>query len=202
MHWIFECTFIIRTIILDIAHVSSYLVYFKVSCLLSGSLIAFCLPLSTQTNGRQNGCMPHLPQVFALKKGVPADGWKAHPVPPSTWCGATKHISLHTSSPSPASINLFVYLTLLCICSQVNASRQEGKLLEECDILIDIIQQRRQIIGNKIKEGKVRWTLWWQIACVHLFSIFIPVFHLLSALFFLPLQGFKTCIYLNLFTSE
>lgn len=38
---------------------------------------------------------------------------------------------------------------------QVNASRQENKLLEECDQLIDIIQQRRQIIGTKIKEGKV-----------------------------------------------
>lgn len=28
--------------------------------------------------------------------------------------------------------------------------------MEECDLLIDIIQQRRQIIGSKIKEGKVR----------------------------------------------
>lgn len=28
--------------------------------------------------------------------------------------------------------------------------------MEECDLLIDIIQQRREIIGNKIKEGKVR----------------------------------------------
>lgn len=27
--------------------------------------------------------------------------------------------------------------------------------MEECDVLIDIIQQRRQIIGSKIKEGKV-----------------------------------------------
>lgn len=38
---------------------------------------------------------------------------------------------------------------------QVNASRQEGKLMEECDVLIDIIQQRRQLIASKIKEGKV-----------------------------------------------
>uniref|UniRef100_A0A8C0JA45 RING-type E3 ubiquitin transferase n=1 Tax=Chelonoidis abingdonii TaxID=106734 RepID=A0A8C0JA45_CHEAB len=37
----------------------------------------------------------------------------------------------------------------------VNASRQETKLTEECDLLIEIIQQRRQIIGTKIKEGKV-----------------------------------------------
>uniref|UniRef100_A0AAQ4PL85 E3 ubiquitin-protein ligase Midline-1 n=1 Tax=Gasterosteus aculeatus aculeatus TaxID=481459 RepID=A0AAQ4PL85_GASAC len=43
-----------------------------------------------------------------------------------------------------------------CQHVEVNASRQEGKLLEECDVLIEIIQQRRQIIGNKIKEGKVR----------------------------------------------
>ncbi|MBN3315250.1 TRI18 ligase, partial [Atractosteus spatula] len=36
-----------------------------------------------------------------------------------------------------------------------NAARQENKLMEECDLLIEIIQQRRQIIGTKIKEGKV-----------------------------------------------
>ncbi|KAK2083139.1 hypothetical protein P7K49_038375 [Saguinus oedipus] len=39
--------------------------------------------------------------------------------------------------------------------SSVNASRQEAKLTEECDLLIEIIQQRRQIIGTKIKEGKL-----------------------------------------------
>ncbi|XP_072270808.1 E3 ubiquitin-protein ligase Midline-1 [Pyxicephalus adspersus] len=38
---------------------------------------------------------------------------------------------------------------------QVNASRQEAKLMEESDQLIEIIQQRRQLIGTKIKEGKV-----------------------------------------------
>ncbi|KAK1169810.1 E3 ubiquitin-protein ligase Midline-1 isoform X2 [Acipenser oxyrinchus oxyrinchus] len=42
-----------------------------------------------------------------------------------------------------------------CQHVEVNASRQESKLIEECDQLIDIIQQRRQIIGTKIKEGKV-----------------------------------------------
>lgn len=41
------------------------------------------------------------------------------------------------------------------MCLQVNASRQENKLLEECDLLINIVQQRRQIITTKIKEGKV-----------------------------------------------
>ncbi|KAM3861693.1 E3 ubiquitin-protein ligase Midline-1 [Diretmus argenteus] len=41
-----------------------------------------------------------------------------------------------------------------CQHVEVNASRQENKLLEECDLLIDIIQQRRQIIATKIKEGK------------------------------------------------
>ncbi|XP_048879530.1 E3 ubiquitin-protein ligase Midline-1 [Brienomyrus brachyistius] len=42
-----------------------------------------------------------------------------------------------------------------CQHVEVNASRQENKLLEECDHLIEIIQQRRQVIGTKIKEGKV-----------------------------------------------
>ena len=44
-------------------------------------------------------------------------------------------------------------------CLQVNASRQEIKLQEECDLLINIIQQRRQIITTKIKEGKVLFML-------------------------------------------
>uniref|UniRef100_A0A8D3E169 E3 ubiquitin-protein ligase Midline-1 n=1 Tax=Scophthalmus maximus TaxID=52904 RepID=A0A8D3E169_SCOMX len=43
-----------------------------------------------------------------------------------------------------------------CQHVEVNASRQEGKLMEECDLLIDIIQQRRQLIGTKIKEGKAQ----------------------------------------------
>lgn len=46
-------------------------------------------------------------------------------------------------------------LSLIGASVQVNASRQENKLLEECDLLINIIQQRRQIISTKIKEGKV-----------------------------------------------
>lgn len=46
-------------------------------------------------------------------------------------------------------------LTVSYMSVQVNASRQENKLLEECDLLINIIQQRRQIIATKIKEGKV-----------------------------------------------
>lgn len=47
------------------------------------------------------------------------------------------------------------WLSLIDASVQVNASRQENKLLEECDLLINIIQQRRQIISTKIKEGKV-----------------------------------------------
>ncbi|KAG7282897.1 hypothetical protein CRUP_018397, partial [Coryphaenoides rupestris] len=41
-----------------------------------------------------------------------------------------------------------------CQHVELNASRQEHKLMEECDTLIDLIQQRRQIIATKIKEGK------------------------------------------------
>lgn len=50
---------------------------------------------------------------------------------------------------------LLAKLMQTCHHVEVNASRQEAKLTEECDLLIDIIQQRRQIIGTKIKEGKV-----------------------------------------------
>ncbi|XP_016895487.1 E3 ubiquitin-protein ligase Midline-1 isoform X1 [Cynoglossus semilaevis] len=41
-----------------------------------------------------------------------------------------------------------------CQNVEVNASRQENKLLEECELLINIVQQRRQVIATKIKEGK------------------------------------------------
>ncbi|XP_069749298.1 probable E3 ubiquitin-protein ligase MID2 isoform X2 [Narcine bancroftii] len=46
---------------------------------------------------------------------------------------------------------------LIQICQQVevNTAIQENKLKEECDELMDIIRQRKQIISVKIKEGKV-----------------------------------------------
>ncbi|XP_078268565.1 putative E3 ubiquitin-protein ligase MID2 isoform X2 [Rhinoraja longicauda] len=46
---------------------------------------------------------------------------------------------------------------LIQICQQVevNTAIQENKLKEECDELVDIIRQRKQIIAVKIKEGKV-----------------------------------------------
>ncbi|XP_072451208.1 probable E3 ubiquitin-protein ligase MID2 isoform X1 [Chiloscyllium punctatum] len=46
---------------------------------------------------------------------------------------------------------------LIQICQQVevNTAIQENKLKEECDELMDIIRQRKQIIAVKIKEGKV-----------------------------------------------
>ncbi|KAG8589819.1 hypothetical protein GDO81_006534 [Engystomops pustulosus] len=50
---------------------------------------------------------------------------------------------------------LLTKLIQTCQHVEVNASRQEAKLMEESDQLIEIIQQRRQIIGTKIKEGKV-----------------------------------------------
>ncbi|KAM5221358.1 E3 ubiquitin-protein ligase Midline-1 isoform 4-T4 [Ctenodactylus gundi] len=50
---------------------------------------------------------------------------------------------------------LLAKLIQTCQHVEVNASRQEAKLTEECDLLVEIIQQRRQIIGTKIKEGKV-----------------------------------------------
>lgn len=67
-------------------------------------------------------------------------------------------LNTHPSQNPIHTLHQSLYLsnTLCELLSQVNASRQEGKLMEECDLLIDIIQQRRQIIGSKIKEGKVR----------------------------------------------
>ncbi|KAM4797062.1 E3 ubiquitin-protein ligase Midline-1 isoform 1-T1 [Rhinophrynus dorsalis] len=50
---------------------------------------------------------------------------------------------------------LLAKLIQTCQHVEVNASRQEAKLMEESDQLIEIIQQRRQLIGTKIKEGKV-----------------------------------------------
>lgn len=42
---------------------------------------------------------------------------------------------------------------------QESASRQEAKLAEECELLVSVIQQRRQAISTKIQEGKVHF-LW------------------------------------------
>ena len=38
---------------------------------------------------------------------------------------------------------------------QVNTAMHESKLVEECDELVEIIRQRKQIIAVKIKESKV-----------------------------------------------
>lgn len=47
--------------------------------------------------------------------------------------------------------------TPLCCCSgQVNTAMHEAKLMEECDELMEIIRQRKQVIAVKIKETKVR----------------------------------------------
>ncbi|XP_043928491.1 E3 ubiquitin-protein ligase Midline-1 [Protopterus annectens] len=51
--------------------------------------------------------------------------------------------------------SLLAKLIQTCQHVEANASRQETKLMEECDQLIEIVQQRRQAIGSKIKEGKV-----------------------------------------------
>lgn len=68
-----------------------------------------------------------------------------------------EHTHTHVHIHVPPSATLYVYpICCLHMNSQVNASRQEGKLMEECDVLIDIIQRRRELIGSKIKEGKVR----------------------------------------------
>lgn len=39
--------------------------------------------------------------------------------------------------------------------AQVNTAMHEAKLMEECDELMEIIRQRKQVIAVKIKETKV-----------------------------------------------
>lgn len=40
---------------------------------------------------------------------------------------------------------------------QVNTAMHEAKLVEECDELVEIIRQRKQVIAVKIKESKVKY---------------------------------------------
>lgn len=94
-----------------------------------------------------------------------ANAWTWRPFSLSPWCEATDN------TVCPYGCHVYP-LCCLQIDSQVNASRQEGKLMEECDVLIDIIQKRRELIGSKIKEGKVRSN--------HL-CLFHPVFKWLPA---------------------
>ncbi|NXC91929.1 TRIM1 ligase, partial [Cercotrichas coryphoeus] len=49
---------------------------------------------------------------------------------------------------------------------QVNTAMHEAKLMEECDELMEIIRQRKQVIAVKIKETKVRAASSWVPAVV------------------------------------
>lgn len=44
----------------------------------------------------------------------------------------------------------------VAVPGQVNTAMHEAKLMEECDELMEIIRQRKQVIAVKIKETKVR----------------------------------------------
>ncbi len=60
---------------------------------------------------------------------------------------------IHTvGSPSHA-------LVCTCFSLQVNTAMHEAKLVEECDELVEIIRQRKQVIAVKIKESKVKSSL-------------------------------------------
>lgn len=50
-----------------------------------------------------------------------------------------------------ASLNVSLHV----IPVQVNTAMHEAKLVEECDELVEIIRQRKQVIAVKIKESKV-----------------------------------------------
>ncbi|XP_036082308.1 probable E3 ubiquitin-protein ligase MID2 isoform X2 [Rousettus aegyptiacus] len=57
----------------------------------------------------------------------------------------------------PCIINIIISTLLLGVdlMREVNTAMHEAKLMEECDELIEIIQQRKQMIAVKIKETKV-----------------------------------------------
>lgn len=59
--------------------------------------------------------------------------------------------------PEPDEV-LCVFMKLsLCSYLQVNTAMHEAKLVEECDELVEIIRQRKQVIAVKIKESKVHF---------------------------------------------
>lgn len=49
--------------------------------------------------------------------------------------------------------------------------------MEECDELIEIIQQRKQMIAVKIKETKVKHRAFWEVPTALLEVIFLKVKH-------------------------
>lgn len=49
------------------------------------------------------------------------------------------------------------FLSLMFASLQVNTAMHEAKLVEECDELVEIIRQRKQVIAVKIKESKVKY---------------------------------------------
>ncbi|XP_033264733.1 probable E3 ubiquitin-protein ligase MID2 isoform X5 [Orcinus orca] len=57
----------------------------------------------------------------------------------------------------PCIINIIISTLLLGVdlMREVNTAMHEAKLMEECDELVEIIQQRKQMIAVKIKETKV-----------------------------------------------
>lgn len=49
------------------------------------------------------------------------------------------------------------FLSCVFASLQVNTAMHEAKLVEECDELVEIIRQRKQVIAVKIKESKVKY---------------------------------------------
>lgn len=55
------------------------------------------------------------------------------------------------------SVSLSHVYLFTCFSPQVNTAMHEAKLVEECDELVEIIRQRKQVIAVKIKESKVKY---------------------------------------------
>uniref|UniRef100_A0A8C5CHS0 Midline 2 n=1 Tax=Gadus morhua TaxID=8049 RepID=A0A8C5CHS0_GADMO len=84
-----------------------------------------------------------------LKYRVPLSLFTLHtPGPPSP---SINHTSLRNSELE----NQMAKLIQICQQVEVNTAMHEAKLVEECDELVEIIRQRKQVIAVKIKESKV-----------------------------------------------
>lgn len=97
---------------------------------------------------------PSIPPFGAMEVGAargahiplptPADGARPPAVP-----GLCQRAVPHGATPAAPTMPVFASP------AQVNTAMHEAKLMEECDELMEIIRQRKQVIAVKIKETKV-----------------------------------------------
>lgn len=94
--------------------------------------------------------------VAGLLAPAPLSRWQpAAPGPgmEDTYCICAERAAGLPGSGASASL---LTACAFAVPGQVNTAMHEAKLMEECDELMEIIRQRKQVIAVKIKETKVR----------------------------------------------